>query len=201
MNKDIDPRYAKYINKLYSNTTGFKLADNDKLHSANNTEDVFSTYGEITPSAVSEMIASINVNNDDVFYDLGSGTGKVPVQFYLETPVKKAVGVELGTHRYTVSMNVKNFIDTNFYSKYKTLEFINENMKEVDLSDATIVYMCSTCFSDKLLMDMYDKLKYNTNLKYIISLKEIPGLKSTFKKKLPMTWNPQGSDTHFYEFA
>ena len=192
--------FAEYIRKLYKNKSGFQLAPDDLLRNKND-KNVFPTYGEILPEAVSIMISLLEIDNSDVMYDLGSGTGKVPTQFYLESPVKKAVGVELGTHRFNISMEIKNYIDTHFYSKYKDLEFINDNMTNVDLSDATIVYMCSTCFSNELLQEMYNKIKYNENLKYIISLKEIPGLQYTFKKKLPMTWNQAGSDTHFYEFA
>jgi hypothetical protein len=189
----------QYIKKIYKNYSGFGLHKHDKLFSINS-DDVHPTYGEILPESVSTMIANLNITKNDVFYDLGSGTGKVVVQFYLETPVKKAVGIELGTVRHEIATDIETFIKNKFESKYKQLNFINDNFLNVDTTDGTIFYLCSTCFTDELMNKLYHKIKQSSRLKYIITLRELDTHVKPVKILLPTTWNSQGSPTYFYNF-
>lgn len=53
------------------------------------------TYGEVVPASVDSILRYVRPGKDDVFYDLGSGMGKVVFQAHLTTSVGKAVGVEL----------------------------------------------------------------------------------------------------------
>ena len=110
------------------------------------------------------MIDKLDINKNDIFYDLGSGTGKVPLQFYTNSKVKKAVGIEIQPHRHEIAVNItKNILIPN-----KKLEYINENLINSNISDATIVFLCSTCYSTELL-DIIYVLK-----QIIISLKNYP---------------------------
>lgn len=183
----------KYIRKIYNNYTGFKLKLTD-----NNDNTVAHTYGEILPESVSEMIKNINIDNNDVFYDLGSGIGKVPTQFYLETPVKKSVGIEYNESRNNIAKIISSEIKNNFKSKYKKLELINDNFFNVDTTDGTIFYLCSTCFNDSVMNQLFEKIISSPNLKAIISLKPFPNIIHDKVIKLPMTWNKSGSLCHFY---
>lgn len=196
----MDKVVVEYIERIYSNTSGFQMTSNDKLLNTNSI-NINSTYGEILPSSVAQMISSLDLSNNDVFYDLGSGTGKVVTHFFLGSPVKKSVGVELGSHRYNVSQQIKSKLNQHFNSKYKQINFLNEDMTRVDLSDGTIFYMCSTCFSPQLMNTMYNKIRQVPNLKYIITLKPLENQEHSFVKDLPMTWNQSGSKVYFYKYV
>jgi hypothetical protein len=67
-------------------------------------------YGEILPTGIRNLYDSIDLKEDDVLYDLGSGTGKVPIQFASETNCGKCHGIELGEARYKASMTALDLL-------------------------------------------------------------------------------------------
>jgi len=50
-----------------------------------------------------DMTDMATLLHDDVFYDLGSGTGKIPLQVVLQTGVARAVGVEFAKSRHQLA--------------------------------------------------------------------------------------------------
>lgn len=155
------------------------------------------TYGEITYEAAEKLLHDLDLTKQDVFYDLGSGVGKLVVHAYLATPVKKSVGIELSKTRYDKAQEVKELLHQEGYLKsHKTLAFKHQNILDADLHDATVVYMCSTCYSEDLmekLVKKFSKLKRGLR---IVTLKELPRNKQ-FKLihtyHLPMTWSARSS--------
>ena len=129
------------------------------------------TYGELLPTSVTELINKLNVNHNDVFYDLGSGTGKIVAQFYLETMAKKVVGVEISQSRYACSERMKQYLNEKIVKHNQIIEYINNNICKVDFSDATIIYLCSTCFDNKLLDWVIEKIKQCNKIRAILTLK------------------------------
>jgi precorrin-6B methylase 2 len=188
----------KYIEKLYKNTTAFGSVTTE-LSKHNPT-----TYGEILPSSVTTIINLLNVKQNDVFYDLGSGSGKVVTQFFLQTKAKKNTGIELVPFRHNIATKIKNKLQTTFPDKFSSqqLQFINGDILTQDLTDATIVYMCSTCFSNELLEEITNKLNESNNIRAIITLKELPNLHKKLKNKqtiiTPCTW---AKDTTAYVYT
>jgi len=63
-----------------------------------------SVYGEVLPDGVQTLLDCLEkempLSNDDVFVDLGSGTGKVVVHAAVATPCKKSIGIELSETRF-----------------------------------------------------------------------------------------------------
>ncbi|KAF1775058.1 S-adenosyl-L-methionine-dependent methyltransferase [Phytophthora cactorum] len=58
------------------------------------------TYGEVSVESVaSTVLPLLNLDSDDVFFDLGCGTGKILVQAALQTPCKRTIGIELMQNR------------------------------------------------------------------------------------------------------
>lgn len=62
-------------------------------------------YGEITPKGFSQLGLRMQLNGNDNFVDLGSGTGKVVLQAMSEFRVLSAVGVELARSRHEVAVS------------------------------------------------------------------------------------------------
>jgi precorrin-6B methylase 2 len=188
----------KYIKKLYKNTSAYGSIDTE-LSKHNPT-----TYGEILPSSVTTIINLLKVKPNDVFYDLGSGSGKVVTQFFLQTKAKKNTGIELVPFRHNIAIQIKNKLQKTFPDKFisQQLQFINGDILTQDLTDATIIYMCSTCFSNELLQKITNKLNESNNLRTIITLKELPTLHKKLKNKqiikTPCTWS---TDTIAYIYT
>ena len=80
MNKE---QSIKKLKSLYAGMSSYSLDANDTYNKLkeHNKNDVFSTYGEIIPSGVCKIINNISIDKNDVFFDLGSGCGKVVTQF------------------------------------------------------------------------------------------------------------------------
>lgn len=168
-------KIIKRIKALYKKFNPYCLEENDTYFSKNieKNQDLVPTYGEILPKAVSKLIENLNIKDNDVFVDLGCGNGKVVLQFYLQTQVKYSLGIEFSTTRFKQATEVKNKIILN---PNKKIEFIRGNFlnKEIDLSNGTIFYIASTCFSDKTMIKIWNKIIKSKNLKAVIALNEFP---------------------------
>lgn len=132
-------------------------------------------YGEITYEGLGQLLKILNLTLRDVFYDLGSGLGKVVLQTYMTTPVFEAVGIEISPTRYAASEKALNRLKRlHLLPSSPNIHFINNNIGRVNLNKATVIFMCSTCYPDSFLEDLVSKLQKLPNLRLIASLKELP---------------------------
>jgi hypothetical protein len=160
------------------------------------------TYGEITPQALRTLLTDLQLDGKDVFYGLGSGSGKEVLYVALATPAK-AVGVELSETRYNMAQSAKQTIQKahNIYLGNK-VRFINKNILQVrNMKRATVVFINNLCFSDKFMEQMAQKFKSLKDGATILSIgKQLPErpfyqLKQVYN--LPMTWS---SSTPVYRY-
>lgn len=185
------------IDSLYQSVSGFNIpiCESDYITK----EGGAPTYGEITYESAQKIIEELSLSPHDVFYDLGSGIGKMVMQVYLESPVKKSGGIELSQTRCQRAQEAREKLKKDFPADYKEeriLSFENSNINNADMHDATVVYMCSLCFSDDLMKQITDKLSTLKHLKRVISLRQLPEGKNFFLYKtlqLPMTWSTNTS--------
>lgn len=163
------------------------------------------TYGEMKFEGVERMIAEANIGPADVFFDLGSGNGKAAMQVFVNAGVKEAFGVEFYPERFRnaeAALKRLYILKPDLLNDDRLLSYQLQNIKDVYyLNDATIIYMCSTCYPDDLLEYVYNKIKSNSNLRCIITHKKydkflefLPILKTAI---LPCTWTPSPI-WHFY---
>jgi SAM-dependent methyltransferase len=95
------------------------------------------TYGEVTEKGVSQLIEYFSEyfdNPDGVFYDLGSGKGRLCIQVAKETNISKVVGIELHKERHLQAEELLKKSDVN------NVSFIEGDFLAYDLSDATIIF-------------------------------------------------------------
>jgi len=59
--------------------------------------------GEVTYDGMENLYAALKLRPDDVFYDLGSGTGKLVLYVALRAQVAKSVGLEIGERRHELA--------------------------------------------------------------------------------------------------
>ena len=190
---------TKYLNYLYNNINFQKKKE----------ANINLTYGEILPNSVTKMFTEINPNKDDVFYDFGSGFGKVVIQSYLLTPIKKSMGIEIVENRNIIAEQAKERLinGEHFKSKYKSIQFIQDDFFNVDTSDGTIFYLCSTCFENNLMNQLYEKITKSPNLIYILTLKPFertptnPRIPTPKNITVPTSRNNSGLTCYIYNFA
>lgn len=182
-----------YITALYQGFSGF-ISYQPGEKEAGVKEKIYFTYGEILYPSVNRVIEYMQVTEEDVFYDLGSGIGKVPLHFFLKTPVKKAFGIEASIKRNDVAHKVYRQVQSEFpelFRENRILGSAEKNFLEVDIRDATIIYTCSTCFSEELLADIAAMLDQCPKLRCVVSLKELPLKVLAFDKiiEIECTWD------------
>jgi precorrin-6B methylase 2 len=191
---------AQIINDTYTDVSGFNIAQVERQFIEDQGGNP--TYGEITTESVAQLLNDLHLTVKDLFFDLGSGVGKVCVQVALTTPAR-AIGVELSQTRAQGAQRIKEeLLKHNILTDANKLKFIEQNILNTDLSKATAIFMCSTCFSDSLMEALANKMATECkNGLRVITLKDLPvhpqfNLVKTYE--LPMTWS-QGSPVYLYE--
>lgn len=190
-----DKIFREYINSVYADVSGY---DSDAESRKDNL-----VYGETHWSGINKIIKILDITEQDVFYDFGSGTGKIPMQFFINTPVKTSIGVELSRGRHLDALRmariVKQEIPDLFWDKQRNIRFINDSFFDIDLSKATIVYACSTCFSDVMLSKIGALINRNKQVRYVISLWPIDNLRMPLLRELKIScsWDSK-TDCYIY---
>jgi hypothetical protein len=141
----------------------FLASDSKKTNKYGDDHDEYSEtlYGELLPSSLNYMITKYldKISQTDVVYDLGSGVGKIVVQFAFETPAKKCVGIELGLKKYQSSLEALNNIqkkkNKNLLDK---ISFIHGDIMKVSWTGATVLYINAFVFSGDIMTYIENKI-------------------------------------------
>ena len=147
MTDQSDPR--KLIRQLYREVDVFEIPREEELIVVGTKGSP--VYGELTPAATGHLLNYLELGETDVFYDLGSGSGKVVLQAALTTPARKCVGIELAETRVAQARRVLAVARQRGLLKAKACGFRHEDILTTYLQDATVIYTCSTAFSHRFM--------------------------------------------------
>lgn len=170
-----------------------------------NEEQKHFTYGEITMEGVRKMIQLLGLEGLDtedksnceqpiVFYDLGSGAGKLVTQMFLENVAHCSIGVELSEHRHSLAennwTNLRSSSEVNndefFRQRFQVenyigqprVQFINQDIRDADFSDATHLYVSSLCFAEEVTEQICEIIMENHRrfgkLRAVVALSNLP---------------------------
>jgi SAM-dependent methyltransferase len=176
--------YAKY------NSTSISLNERKEKGLL---ENLSLTYGETPWEACVQILGDLEISRQDVFYDLGCGSGRLV--FLINRKFgSKSIGIDLIENFIKISNIVCQNLDL------KKIKFINADFLKKDLSDGTIFYITATCFEPELLEKISHKLKeIPLQAKVIIITRQLEceHLKLYLTKKYNFGW---AKDTaYFYE--
>lgn len=151
------------IKNLYKMTNGMELslAERDRLDISDSTF----TYGEINPSSFAEMLQVAEPKPGEIFYDLGSGTGKAVFCAALLYDWQALRGIEFlpALHQTSVKLlkSLPNLPEIKKYYPNKAfpIEFIQKDFLNYDFSDADIIYIHATTFGYPLWDNLGRKLQ------------------------------------------
>lgn len=160
------------MNRAYKDLCGFEIPKTDSLTIKKSKGSP--VYGEIKQAALDKLLSYLNLSTKDVFYDLGSGVGKVIMQTALSTPAKKIVGVELSHSRHHEAEIALSRLIAHDPSLKTKVMLLNKDLMTVDLSDATVIYSCSTAFSIKFMAEIVKRLLTFPQTFRLVSLQELP---------------------------
>lgn len=175
MNKNL--MCNQYLDILYKDSLGFQEK-----------KKISETYGEILTPAINKIISKLDISNDDIFLDLGSGLGKIALQFFLCSEVQESYGIEISPTLYHQSILITQKFKQDlpeFYEDDRKLNFMCGDFLQLNLPQATIVLISSRCFSQRLLNAVAEKLETLENLRCLLTLRPFPHLKKlVFRKTL-----------------
>ena len=144
----------KTINEIYSVSPykkGYK--NNTKFNIKTEGSDV---YGEVTQEGTDNLVKRFYGSFDEncVFYDLGSGIGKMVLHIGMQYKIKKSIGIELSKERHQGAINLKEqYAKDNNNIEFYCKSFLNHN-----LSDATVIYMDNTVYPKNICESIYKLL-------------------------------------------
>ncbi len=160
------------MDDVYGKSSGFGISGDERKMIEDKGGNP--TYGEITAKGLEQLIEYFknNLQAHDVFYDLGSGIGKVATQVALTTPAQ-AIGIELSPTRHEIAAHIKNeLLQKNILTEDK-LQFIEGNILDVNLNNASVIFMCSTCFSEELMKKITENIYNIPHAIKVITLKQL----------------------------
>lgn len=134
--------------QLYSHVDGYAISK--KAISKLSKYYVGHMYGEITYRGFLRTLAMAKPKKNEVFYDLGSGTGKVVILAAMLANFSKVVGIEIFQELFDASQkvldNYKELSGLNSKSP-QSIVFIHGNFNNLDFSDADVIFMNATTWS------------------------------------------------------
>jgi len=162
-------------------------------------EDKHFTYGEVTNLGARQLIELFNLDGEDirdkeenqrngdiVFFDLGSGQGKLVVQMILENVATTSVGIELSTLRHSLALQKWQALQQNSLFHHggqvdpNRIQFVNKNILEADFSKATHIFLSSLCFPEKTIDEIAEVIARNRRqykkLQTVIALSKLKSL-------------------------
>jgi hypothetical protein len=167
------PSCQHYLKALYEDSHA--CINRDALSKDNIPE----TYGEILFPAMTSILSYIPITTTDVFYDLGSGLGKIALQVFIETKVKKSCGIEILPKLHDKALSAASTLNKDrpeLYTNYRELNFELGSFFDLPLADATIILLGSACFSPSMLFKLGHMMNTMPALHTVISLRPLPTL-------------------------
>lgn len=196
-----DDRCKAFLDAATADFDGY-MPFSDAARAEQEAQNIFATYGELLFESSSKLLRALRLTPQDTFYDLGSGTGRLCAQAFLSTYVQHVVGIEVVHERHVVAQALAERIPQQFpkhMESGRSLRFVEANFLDVDISDATVLYTCSTAFSKDLVATIAERAKTCTNLRYFLSLRPSPfHLPLLHDVIAPCSW---GHFTHCYIYG
>ena len=176
----INPLYAQTLfNFLYSKVDGYTIASASQGALPGSREELL--YGEIPFTTWQKIVERIKPKDDAVFFDLGSGTGRVVLQSHMIFNFKKSVGIELLDGLHNKALEVEATFDKIIkpqISKHladKEMLFRKDNILHVDYSEADFLLLSHPFkeeddflfLEEKFLRELKPKTKIVALIRYL----------------------------------
>ena len=149
---------AKQIfNSLYQTIDGIGISLKEREEK--NIKSKEFVYGEIEFDSFVKLLEKVKPSENDIFYDLGSGTGKPCIAIGLTYKVKKIIGYELLENLWKTSNEILNKLK-NMVCESPEIKFIKGDFLEKDFSDGTIIFGHVSCLEDETMNKLEEKFKF-----------------------------------------
>ncbi len=198
----LDPLYAHTLfNYLYGSFDGYDVSRRARIKhrgSLIKDESDYLLYGEVPFSTWNDIVRLAGSKPGGIFYDLGSGTGRVVMQSYLCHNFRKTCGVELLAGLHGKAIEKQKILDKTisplilYHLQNKELLFLCDDILNVDLKDADLLLVnrpsTSGDFSKKLEEKILDEVKAGTKIISTIRPLENRAFNRFLRKSYQFSW-------------
>jgi hypothetical protein len=202
----IDQTFAETtFNLLYSNTNGYDISNNARREFSGDTSNFL--YGELPFQTWKKIVEQIQPKEDGVFFDLGSGTGRVVMASYLGCGFRKCVGIEILDGLHNKAVEVLGVFDQIVRPQIagslegREISFVRESLFDTDLREADFIFMNHPFKDGPEFVRLEDKflseLKPGTKIATIIRSLKNPAFKQLGSATQQFSWGE--STVHFCE--
>lgn len=202
----INALYAQTLfNHLFATVDGYHIAGRAQGATPGSRESLL--YGEMLFKTWQKIVERVKPKDGAVFYDLGSGTGRVVLQSHLLFNFKKSVGIELleGLHNKACELQ-KHFNkiikpQISHLLGDKEMQLIQGNIFDADLRDADFILLPHPFKNEDDFLALEEKflheLKPGTKIVTLIRELHNPAFTSLGFENYEFSWGKSG--TYFFE--
>ncbi len=137
-------KHQSVFESLYAAVDGFTLS-----RAARGEQDAMEyIYGEIDFPSFIALLSLVKPDNQTVFYDFGSGTGKAVLACAMVFDVRESNGIELfgPLHNAACDQQKALYSLPDYTPTCKTIHFVHDDFLHANFSNATLVYIDATGF-------------------------------------------------------
>ena len=173
----------KIFQELYSEIDGYEVSRTARVKLPFITSDV---YGEIDFDNFYDILSQAKPQPGEVFYDLGSGSGKAVVLAALAFPFSRCVGVEKFKDLYDTSIKVAEKL------RDPRISFVQSDLTTHDFTDADVIYLNSYYFQEIMaqpeFMHKIESLKKGTRVIFVSTKSNSPSLTVLHAEYYEFSW-------------
>lgn len=191
-------QHEETFTTLYQSVNGFALS-----RTMRQTQDAIEyVYGEIDFLSFIALLTLARPDDQTVFYDLGSGTGKAVIACAMVFEVKKSYGIEVFSALHQTALEQKARLNQNkrYQGIAKHIEFIHNDFLNTDFNDATLIFINASAFIGETWQALLQKLlKTHAGTTIILASKTLPPdeFQTLYSTHVQMSWGIVA--THVYQ--
>ena len=143
-------------------------------------------YGEIDLHGFCQLLNDCilpHTTKEDVFYDLGSGSGRAVFAARFVSDMKECIGIELLENLHNLAMSVASLYKFQYNHKFihQEVKFVCSDLLNYEdwWTNGTVVYIPNLLFDDRLQNQIASKAKYVPPQAFWICLKKFPTTSAT----------------------
>ncbi|MFI4936932.1 MAG: hypothetical protein ACHQJ6_00295 [Candidatus Berkiellales bacterium] len=183
-----DELFQDYLARLYHSAKALQSLTPSQIQTLTR-QGICITYGEMLYPSMRQILKMLRLSRQDIFLDLGSGLGKCALQTFMQTEVNKVIGIEAASFLHQQAIMVAQEVKKDFpffWEDQRELIFVEENFLTAQWHHATVVYSCSTCFTQELLVAIGDRINQQPSINQVLSLRPLPTLSLPLKSVYPV---------------
>lgn len=155
------------FNEIYQGIDGFLISK-----SARSEQDALDyIYGEIKFIPFIALLSQVDINQETIFCDFGSGIGKAVLAAAMVFPIKKSIGIEIlpQLHKCACAQQEKLKLNPKYTQQADNIEFILGDFLEKDLNSINLAFINSSTLFDPTWSSLCTRLDNIPGLKTVIT--------------------------------